>query len=431
MASEPSNAKTFYDLIIHVAEKLHIVDYRSNGTLLIPTDQYGFELCKRVVNGGIEMFITDCPEKGWRWMRRLAPVTFAVTYTGTATSGGATTLVDSSIADTYADDFFNTYKIFIEVGTGKGESATVTDYTGSSGTFTFSALSGGSTPDTTTKYSIARSLNAIDGDGSRYLLPASFGGTVDGKIEYVKDTNRGRYIEWVDEAFMRARRSITLNSGYPLWSAILPNEPTSENLSASRRWEIMFDPRPIAADTVQFPFTLYFDKMLMETGTATAGAATSLTDSNRWEVDDYFNDWILTVRDGPGRGETATITDYTGSTGKFDFTALSGGSTPTTASVYTVEPAANLHPAGHQFDNSIKSACLAYAELEVQDEHIDNQWTEYYHKKDLPNAHKLDKRSAPRTLGKMLDRTVSLHRSIGMPQPYRSYNNVTTEHDQA
>ena len=429
MASEPSSALTFYDLLIDIAKQLSVADYDdTRGTIIIPTDQYSFELCKKIVNDGISMFMSDQPEKGWRWMRRLCPVTFALTYTGTATGGGATTLVDSGIADTYADDFFVGYDIYIESGTGVGESATVTDYTGSSGTFTFAALSGGSTPDTTSKYSISKSANAINGDGSRYKLPTNFGGTVDGKIRYTKDSNRGNVISWCDEARIRARRAVTLNTGYPLLAAILPLDPTSESLSATRQWEIIFDPRPNAINTVQFPYTLYFDKMQMEMGTATAGDAISLTDSNRWEIDDYFDDWILTVRAGTGKSETATITGY--GSGKFDFTALSGGSTPTTTSVYTVEPPANLHPAGHQFDESIRSACKARAEMEEQDEHMDTAWTEEYHKKALANAYRIDRRSAPRRLGKMLDSTNRLARGIGSRYPYRSYNDVITEHDQ-
>ncbi|MHA1961905.1 MAG: hypothetical protein ACW99U_16985 [Candidatus Thorarchaeota archaeon] len=360
----------------------------------------------------------------------MATVTFAATYTGTATSGSVTTLVDSGIAGTYADDFFNGYSIYIEAGTGRGETATVTDYTGSSGTFTFTALSGGSTPDTTTEYSIATSTDAINGDGSRYKLPANFGGTVDGKIEYAKNSNRGTIIEWRDEAFIRARRSVTLNSGYPLFAAYRPYEPTSENLSSSRRWEIIFDPRPIAADSIKFPYTLYFDQMLMEMGTATGGSATTLVDSGRWEADDFFNDWIITVRDGTGRGETATVTDYTGSSGTFTFTALSGGSTPDTTTVYTIEPASNLHPAGHQFDEAIRAACKAYAEMDQQDQMMDTHWTDVYHKKALPNAYKKDKRSAPRRLGKMLNRTKGYHRGIDDRYVGRSYNNVTTDHDQ-
>lgn len=407
--AEPSSALKFYDLLVDAAKQLSVADYDSTlGTIIVPTDQYNFEICKKIVNGGVSMFMSDAPEKGWRWMRRLVTLALAITYTGTASSGSSTTLVDSSIASTYADDFFNTYTIYIESGTGVGESATISDYTGSSGTFTFTALSGGSTPDSTSKYSIAKSLVAINGDGSRYTLPANFGGTVDGKIDFAKGSSLGHGIEWCDESLIRARRAITVNTGHPLLAALLPYQPTSETLSSTRLWEIIFDPRPSSIKTISFPYTLHFDKMRMEVGTATAGTATSLSDSNRWEVDDYFNDWILTVRAGTGKSETATVTDYTGSSGKFDFTALSGGSTPDTTSIYTVEPAANLHPAGHQFDESIRSACKARAEMEEQDEHMDTFWTEEYHKKALLNAFKIDKRSAPRKLGSM-NRSVNGH----------------------
>jgi hypothetical protein len=408
--AEPSSAKTFYDLILAVAKQLHIADYRSNGTTIVPTDQFSFELCKDVVNDGVEMFIADAPRKGWRWMRRLVTLALAVTYTGTASSGSSTTLVDSGIADSYADDFFNGYDIYIEAGTGVGESATITDYTGASGTFTFAALSGGSTPDSTSEYSIAKSTSAINGDGSRYTLPANFGGTADGKIDFVKGSNLGHGIEWCDESFLRSRRAGTVNTGHPMFAAILPYQPTSETLAATRLWEIMFDPRPSSIKTISFPYTLHFDKMRMEMGTATGGSATTLVDSERWEVDDFFNDWIITVRSGTGRGETATVTDYTGSSGTFAFTALSGGSTPDTTTVYTVEPASNLHPAGHQFDDTIVSACKAKAEMDEQDEHMDTAWTEMYHKKALPNAYRLDGRSVPRKLGSM-NRDVTRHRT--------------------
>jgi hypothetical protein len=428
--SEPNRIQTFYNLVVEVAELLSIADYRSNGTIMVPKDQFGFELCKRIINKGIGMFMEDSPDKGWRWMRRLATVTFAITYTGTATSGSSTTLVDSGIANSYDDDFFNGYTIYVEAGTGVGEYASVTDYTGSSGTFEFTALSGSSTPDSTSEYSIARSADAINGDGSRYKLPANFGGTVDGKLRYTKGSNRSSVVTWCDEAQIRARRAVTLISGYPLLAAIRPYEPTDENLSASRRWEIIFDPRPHAINSVTFPYTLFFDQMLMEMGTTDSGSAITLVDGNRWEADDYFNDWIITVREGTGRGETATVTGYAGSSGTFTFTALSGSSTPDTTTVYTVEPAANLHPAGHQFDDTVKAACLAYAEMDQQDEHIDDHWTKYYHQKALPNAYKTDKRSAPRQLGRMINNTTTLHRGTDRIYPYRSYNNVTTEHDQ-
>jgi hypothetical protein len=57
--------------------------------------------------------------------------------------------------------------------------------------------------------------------------------------------------------------------------------------------------------------------------------------------------------------------------------------------------------------------------MESQDQHFDTFWSEYYHKKALPNAFKVDMRSAPRKLGPMLDGPVR-------PRE-RSRENVTYE----
>ena len=66
MAAEPSNARTMSGLMLSVAEKLGIAEYRSTGQLHIPVDQYNFNLCKRYVTNGISMFVADSPPKGWR-----------------------------------------------------------------------------------------------------------------------------------------------------------------------------------------------------------------------------------------------------------------------------------------------------------------------------------------------------------------------------
>ncbi len=256
----------------------------------------------------------------------------------------------------------------------------------------------------------------IDSDPARYLLPADFGGQASGPISYAKDTNHGDFIEWVSEAHIRKWRAVTVITGYPLRAAVLPAEPTAGALGASRRWEFFLDPSPVAADTLLFPYTSYFNGMDAEAGTATGGGATTLVDSTRTEVDDYFNTWVLTVIAGTGIHETATITDYTGSSGTFTFSALSGGSTPDTTSVYYVEPAANLHAAGVMFDNAIIAAC--YAEAEKQIEEINEGAVELFYKVHIPQAHVTDSLSRPRKL-----------RGKDAPVRERTWLNVTTDHD--
>ncbi|MCK5608883.1 hypothetical protein KAR91_43825 [Candidatus Pacearchaeota archaeon] len=254
----------------------------------------------------------------------------------------------------------------------------------------------------------------IDTDAARYKLAANFGGTVDGPIKYDANTNQRTRIEWCDESVIRARRAVTVNTGVPRLAAIRPYQPTSEALSATRQWEMIVDPQPGSAYVVKFPYTLHFDQMDIEGGTATGGAATTLADTARTEANNYFNDWVIRIVAGTGIGEYATVDDFVKSSGTFLFNAgLSGGTTPDTTSKYIVEPAANLCPAGHQFDDAIEAACLARAEMESQDEHMDTFWTDYYHKKALRNAFTVDARSAPRTLGPMLDGLPIIGKRIG------------------
>jgi len=418
MASEPSGATSMSDLMLRVAEKLGIAEYRTAGQLHIPVDQYNFNLCKRYVNNGIRMFMADAPRKGWRWMRRICSVTFATRVTGTADAGtNATSLVDATLATTYdAITDLVGWWIYILTGTGIGSYAQITAYDGA-GDCTVAAWLGGASPIATDTSAIT-SVATTAGDTSRYNLPADFSGTVDGKIKYAANSNTGVRIEWCDESTIRARRAISVNSGTPRLAAIRPYQPTSEALSATRLWEMIIDPQSISAYVVEFPYTLHFDSMKMESGIATAGTdADSIFDSTRSEADNYFKDWIITVVNGVGAGETATITSYVGATGEFKFTGLSLATTPDTTTEYIVQPAGNLHPAGHQFDDAIESACLARAEMESQDEHMDTFWTDYYHKKAIPNAFAVDMRSAPRTLGPMLN-------GPALPRG-RSFNNVT------
>jgi len=262
----------------------------------------------------------------------------------------------------------------------------------------------------------------INEDAARYMLAENFSGTVDGPIKYDANTNQRTRIEWCDESVIRARRAVTVNTGVPRLAAIRPYQPTSEALTSTRRWEMIVDPQPGSAYVVKFPYTLHFDQMDIVSGTADGSySATTFADSvarKDNEANDYFNGWIIRIIAGAGVGEYAIVDDFIRNTGTFLFNAgLSGGTEPDATTKYIVEPATNLHPAGHQFDDAVESACLARTEMESQDEHFDTFWSDYYHKKALRNAFTVDMRSAPRTLGPMLN-------GPALPRG-RSFNNVT------
>lgn len=379
--AEPTTALTMQTLVKTVAEFIGVSSYGTTGDeeAMCPVDAHDLDACTRIVNNAVRMFISDAPPSGWNWQKRLMTVGLKVMTDSTATGGSATTLVDSGLAATYADDYYNDCILEVTDGTGEGEHALVTDYTGTSGTFTFSALSGGSTPDTTSIFKV----------GHRYKLADDFGGSPTGPISYVRDTNHTRRLGWGSEAEIRERSQITVSTDYPYLAAIRPY--------GDRQFELIVFPDPSTADLVQFPYRKYFDGLQIAGGEATGGTAATLLDSSRSEIDDYFNGWLLTVISGTGKTETATVTDYTAATGTFAFTALSGASTPDTTSRYVVEPTTKTHPAGFQYDNTIISACLARAEMEREDTQAG--WVQMYKQSDLMAAYNQDKQLAPRSLG--------------------------------
>lgn len=237
----------------------------------------------------------------------------------------------------------------------------------------------------------------ISSDAARYLLPEDFQGEIAGPITYEADSGRGR-IEWVGEAEIRRRRELSVTTAYPSAAAVKPS-PTA------RRWELIVDPAPGSADTVTFPYRAGFAAMQAVVGTASGGSATTLVDdtiAGRY-ADDYFNDWTIQVLDGTGRNAYATVTDYTGASGTFTAADWLGGvADPAANSTYFVCDS-DKHPAGMQFDEAILAACLAKAEMEFEDLKLGHM--NKFLEKDLPEAWRIDARSAPRKLGVMLPGT--------------------------
>jgi hypothetical protein len=422
---------TMDSLLLRVAIKLAVANYRTDGTPCLPDDPFNLGECVKMVNRGIGMFIDAAPTEGWRWMRRLATITFAHAYTGTATAGAATYLTDGDIAGDYADDYFNTYTIKVTAGTGEGETATVTDFDGTLGKFIFAALSGGSTPDTTSEYRICRSTDVIDADSARYLLPLDFGGQFTGKIKYAANTAHSTYIGWVDESYIRALRSTTVNTGYPSVAAIRPYQPTTTIMGTSRRWEIIFDPQPSADDVVEFPYIVTFDGVQLINGTADSASTTNIVDATLttlYPKDDILNGWVCEIVDGTGQGSYATVTDYTGATGTVtvaDWLSPSGeagGTDPGTSSKFILKPISPYyHPVGFQYDNVVEVACLAACEMFGTDRTSDDHFTQMFYEKKIKEAWAMNQRMIPRNLGRCTNGPSVIRE--------RTWTDITTQHD--
>jgi len=386
--AEPNSALNFEALLTEMAELVGVADYNStSGIAIHPNDKGDINKLKRIANNGIRRFISDAPQLGWNWMKRIMSITLRISASGTADGNlAATTFSDATLAGTYDNDYYNGLIIEIVGGVGIGETALITDYVGATGLFTFSAgLSGGSTPTATTEFAI----------GHRYALDQSFGGQVEGKPTYLRSSGVGP-IEWVNELPIRQWREDGSHGGTPHQMAVRPY--------GTRRYELLVYPDPGAVEIIQFPYTYYFGKLDILTGAATTtGDATTLTDTNRTEPDDYFNtDWIVEVVSGTGKGSYGVVTGFIKSTGVItvdawlDIDGTSTGTNPGSGAEYRLLPVNNLQPAGFAFDNVIRLACMAAVEAELDD--VQTIWENKY-TQALGNALKIDARLAPKTVG--------------------------------
>ncbi len=427
--AEPTGASTLYDLILEVALAADIAYYGSDGQqpALIPSNLHHFERCLKVVNDGIKRFVNDAPPEGWQWQEQFHEQTFAIVQTeGTVDSGDATTLVDDALEDVHAaDDDINGYYVY---DTTQKIQALVTDYVASGGTVTVVAWldylgnSSSLTPAIGDSYSIT-DLKTFAGDKSRYFLPDDFS-EIGGDISYKKNSNVGS-IKWVAENTIRRLQEVTMTSSFPTQAAI--------RSVLNRKWELIVNPSPTSAKTVEFPYRTGLNSLLGVVGLASGGGATTLVDStyaNKFP-DDYFNGWFIRTLDGTGAFSYALVTDFTGATATFtvaDWLSNFDRSTaaavdPTTDTFYFVTDGLT-HAAGLSFDFSVRSAILTEAEAEFGP--TERDYTGEYVKMHLPEAHLKDSRQQPRRRGKMLAGSTRRRTRVTQPRDSRrTWTDVT------
>jgi hypothetical protein len=399
--SEPTSTLSMLSLATRISKEAGTAYRGTDGTsrAMPPVDIDDLADIKQVINDGIRQFEADAPATGWQWRKRILQVNISnVQVTGTADDAGATSLTDATLEDTYdEDDDLNGYWIYIDGETGEGSYAQITDYTASGGVITVAdwldeyGNAGGTDPAADSTYIITQ-YETVAGDIGRIPLPEYFGGEVAGPIGYYKDAEHKQWIGWTSEAIIRNRRQSSDDSGYPFMAAIRSLEPVQGTLGPTRRYELILYPEPSQADVLEFPYTLMFNGIDFESGVATGGGATTVADTTRDEPDDYFNGWRVDIIAGTGRGSYATVTDYTGSTGTFTVADwLNSLADPAADSIYFVQPANNMHPAGAKFDEVIQASCLAEAEQYF--ENISAGHIERYTQKALPKAYDADARS--------------------------------------
>jgi hypothetical protein len=101
-----------------------------------------------------------------------------------------------------------------------------------------------------------------------YSLPQNFGGEVAGEITYQAGSNRGVPINWISELeIRRLRENWNSVSGNPYYAAVRRNQ------NDSRRWDLYIYPNTGGTYRVEFPFIIYFDKIVNLTDVHPAGFA--------------------------------------------------------------------------------------------------------------------------------------------------------------
>lgn len=248
---EPTSTLTFGDLILEVARKLGYAYYGENGdeALQVPVDPHDLAECKRHVNNGIRMFVTDGPApNGWRWARPVSQIDIwgdlevgsGSVVTGSPVSDGKTLLTD-------------TLGLFLP--TMELKDITITGV----GTFTIAEFISPTQVKVTGDASAAAAATWAMTSGGTFTLPATFGGDYVGEITYAANTNQGVNIDWVNESIIRdVREDVTDETGDPYWAAIRPilrGDPR-------RRWELVLYPSPDENMSILFPFNIHFDRLL-------------------------------------------------------------------------------------------------------------------------------------------------------------------------
>jgi len=429
--AEVTSAYSLYNLILEVAKaaKIPYYGYDAQGVAMVPTNVHDFDRCLNVVRNGIKRFISDAPVDGWKWQERVAATTFGIVeVTGAVDSGNATTLVDLTLATDYdANDDLNGYYVY---DTTLKIQAVITDYTTLTGTITVAAwldYLGNATslvPVAADVFKVT-DVATVAGDKSRYFLPDDFG-EVAGDIYYAKGSNVGD-IEWTHPSDIVEAVASGTSSGNPQVAAV--------RSILNRKWELLVHPSPSAVKTVKFPYRVGFAEPRAVSGMAFNGSTTALvtTDSHIWKIypDDYFNGWTIEVISGAGQKSYAVITDFdSDDTTSAVFTvaawlAADGTSTgppPALNSAFYVTDGLK-HPAGQMFDIAVRSAIMAETSEEFGPLQYDAMGK--YLQKDLPDAHKLDGRMRPRTVGRMKSGSRGGIRGSHQPGQHRSWTDVT------
>jgi hypothetical protein len=233
-------ALTFGDLRIRVADYLGLAYHGAAGTSAAakPNDAADLALVDRICNDGMRRFFNSYPK--WNWVTPTFELTLCAPLDGVATAITATTLVDTTGLDV-ADHTYNGYWVWINGGTGIGQTRLVTHSDHALTNITVAAWAV-PIPIIGDTYRLAPATCVL-GDNRRMAMPAGFYGHIIGGLTYGLE-GPSKTIEIVNERAIREMYAGGEPSGDPDYCAVRPI-PTHLH-----EWEILFYPRPSSAKIV-------------------------------------------------------------------------------------------------------------------------------------------------------------------------------------
>ncbi len=385
---------TFLDLNMHLSLLLGVAYYGVAGATAAapPTDAPTLDRIKRYTNGGVRMFLFDAPGSGWTFQHPVAEIVLWVTSSSTA--NGAPVFVTASTVTVHTS-------MFQEGMVGHNLAFTVT-----------------STADGVPTYTAAAGTTVVDVDDAILKV-----GMIGQEITFTATGNSYTIIGYTDTTTVTIEGdasgeadgdTVTGAHNYPITSvtsvliAVVTGDASGEadgatvTVTSDGRYTLPstfggeYNGRiTYAASTNKGVSLAWGDESTIrrlrenidtQTGTPTLTAIRKMDATyvaNRWELLTY-----------PASNEELTVLlPY-----ELHFTALSADT--------------DVHPAGAHYDEAVKAACEAYAEMQGEDTLAGRH--QYYLQRALPAAHRRNGRSVAKRLG-------SLKRPKGELADWRDY----------
>lgn len=256
--ADPTLGLTLTDFQIRVAEFLGIAYLGADGqgVAQVPVNAHDLDLVNRLVGDGYRRFVSENPK--WNVLDVPFNLTFVPQFSGLATTGGTTTMVDASIAGVYGDGTFTGWGVKVtHAADSSFDYYVVSAYTGATGTFTF--VSAGAKVIVVGDSYLTSQPPTVGGENYRYFMPDDFYGIVLSPWTY--NTGGPRLsINTITESEIREMRAVSNASGTVSACAFRAINTTAS--TSGGRWEVLFWPAPASTNTVTVIYKR-FPQMLM------------------------------------------------------------------------------------------------------------------------------------------------------------------------